>query len=172
MHIISQLLETGEDDLGIVLSMVKESMIPDEIEEQASDEQIREAFEIDEVKKKSIKQVGKQANEIHFGTPVYNSNVDKLGELEPDQINSVIRFYRILEQVKNVMGKAIEAAENEVQQESYDSEFSYDYYISRLQSLTEELAERKKVVLEELHADEFTEIEDSYKGNRTNTEQD
>jgi hypothetical protein len=70
------------------------------------------------------------------------------------------------------MGKAIEAAENEVQQESYDSEFSYDYYISRLQSLTEELAERKKVVLEELHADEFTEIEDSYKGNRTNTEQD
>ena len=172
MNIISQFLETGEDDLGVVMSTVKNLMVPDELEEQVSDEQIREAFKIDEYKKKSLTEVGRQANEINFGTPVYNSNTDKLGELEPEQINSVIRFHRILEQVKNVMAKAIEAAENEIEQDSDDSEFSYNYYISRLQSLTEELAEHKKEVLEDLNAGEYTEIEDSYKANRTNTEQD
>ena len=170
MHIISQFLETGEDDLGVVMSTVKKVMMPDELEERVSDEQIREAFEVDETKKKSLTEVGRQANEINYGTPVYNSNADKLGELEPEQINAVIQFYRILEQVKSSMGKAIEAAENEVEQDSDDSEFSYDYHISRLQGLTEELAERKKAVLEELNADEFTEIEDSYKANRTNNE--
>jgi len=172
MHIISQLLETGEDDLGVLMSTVKNLMVPDELEERVSDEQIREAFEIDQTKKKSLTEVGRQANEIYYGTPVYDSNADKLGELEPEQINAVIQFYRVLEQVKNVMGKAIEAAEKEFEQDSDNLEFSYDYYISQLQNLTEELAERKKTVLQELNADEFIEIEDTYKANRTDTEQD
>ncbi len=147
-------------------------MIPDELEERVSDEQIREAFEIDQTKKKSLTEAGRQANEINYGTPVYDSNADKLGELEPEQIDAVIQFYRILEQVKRVMEKAVEAAEQEVEQDSDDSDFSYDYYISRLQNLTEELAERKKTVLKELSADEYIEIEDSYKANRADTEQD
>ncbi|WP_154021015.1 hypothetical protein [Haloarcula sp. CBA1127] len=172
IHIISQLLETGEDDLGVVISTVKNVMIPDELEERVSDEQIREAFEIDQTKKKSLTEAGRQANEINYGTPVYDSNADKLGELEPEQIDAVIQFYRILEQVKRVMEKAVEAAEQEVEQDSDDSDFSYDYYISRLQNLTEELAERKKTVLKELSADEYIEIEDSYKANRADTEQD
>jgi ABC-type phosphate transport system auxiliary subunit len=154
------------------MSTIKDLMVPDEIEDQVSDEQIREAFDIDETKKKSLTEVGRQASEINLGTPVYDSNTDKLGELEPEQINSVIRFYRILEQTKNVIGKAVEAAEDEVEQDSENLEFSYDHYIGRLQSLTEELAERKRLVLKELNADEFTEIEDCYKANPTNTEQD
>ncbi|MCF2165814.1 hypothetical protein [Halobacterium salinarum] len=172
MHIISQFLETGEDDLGVVMSTVKNVMIPNELEEKVSDELIREKFEVDETKKKSLTEVGRQANEINYATPVYNSNADKVGELEPEQINAVIQFYRILEQVKSSMGKAIEAAENESEQDSDDSEFAYDYYISQLQNLTEELAERKKAVLKELNANEFIEIEDTYKANRTDTEQD
>jgi hypothetical protein len=172
LHVTSQLLETGEDDLGVLMSTIKDLMVPDEIEDQVSDEQIREAFDIDETKKKSLTEVGRQASEINLGTPVYDSNTDKLGELEPEQINSVIRFYRILEQTKNVIGKAVEAAEDEVEQDSENLEFSYDHYIGRLQSLTEELAERKRLVLKELNADEFTEIEDCYKANPTNTEQD
>lgn len=172
MHITSQLLEIGEGDMGVLMSTVKNTIIPDELEKRVSDDQIREAFEIDQTKKKSLAEVGRQANEINYSTPVYDSNADKLGELEPEQINAVIQFYRILEQVKDVMGKAVVAAEEEIQQDSNDSEFSYGYYISRLQGLTEELAERKKTVLEELNADEFIEIEDTYKANRADTEQD
>lgn len=136
------------------------SDLPDEVRD--------EIFGTEELKKKSMQRVGRMITSINLSTPIWDSNTDKVGNLETGDIEKIIRFYRLLDTCQWHIENAVEAVERESQlDETNDDEDStptgdFEHHMWALQNNAQVLAEQKREALEALNADEFIEIEDSY----------
>jgi hypothetical protein len=133
-----------------------------ELDEDTRDEII----DTDEMKKESMKKAGRMVASVNMSTPVWDSNTDKVGNLETDEIENIIRFYRLLETCKHHVENAVDAAESEIGSDNDGDDSvsteSFEYHMWTLQNNAQALAEKKKEALEALDADEFIQIEDTY----------
>lgn len=131
------------------------------------DEDIQEeTLGTEELKKESMRKAGRMVTSINMSTPVWDSNTDKVGNLETEEIEKIIRFYRLLELCKHHADNAVDAAEREIQPDEDDegsmSTESFEHHMRTLHDSARSLAEKKKGALEALNADEFIEIGENY----------
>lgn len=154
LHIIAQEL-SSESELNVVDEVI-ESM-----------EEMNEAFpdqmkmpDAEQLKRESMSAILPKLTEVNMSTPVFDSNVDKIGTLKTSESKEVIQFYRYITAVKIDITKAVEAFRNEDTEERLGD---YQTYIKQLNQDAEALAEQKKECLEALDAGEFIEIDDTYK---------
>lgn len=162
IHAAAQTLQTGDDSVGIIED------VQDELFGDIDNPMIQNMLpNPDDLKRLAVSEVGEQLTKTNLSTPIFDSNAGQIGNLTPDQINQVIVFYRTLSQMKETLNKAaqseIREERMELEERISDGDMGHEYYVDRLEELSEKLAEDKKDTLEALNAEEFIEIEDSYK---------
>lgn len=168
LHFVASTLRTdegGSDFLDEFVAGYFDDMTDGLVSKLDEDLQ-EEILGTEEMKKESMKKAGQMVTNINMATPVWDSNTDKVGNLETEEIEKIIRFYRVLEQCKHHAESAVDAAEHETQSDDDNngplSTESFENHMRTLQNSARGLAEKKKEALEALNADEFIEISDSY----------
>ncbi|WP_146418259.1 hypothetical protein [Haloarcula hispanica] len=166
IHLAASMLRTDEDDgLDFLDYFVEDQFdeLTDGLIGQLDDDVREELLGVEQLKKESMKEAGGMITSVNLATPIWDSNTDKVGNLETNEIEKVIRFYRLLGVCKQHANDAVEAVEQEVEpDDGSDGTGSFDGYMWKLQNNARSLAELKKEALEALDADEFIEIQDSY----------
>lgn len=169
LHLGAAMLRTDEGGSDFLDDFVEDQLdeVTDGLVSDLPSEVLDEILGTEELKKKSMQRAGRTITSINLSTPIWDSNTDKVGNLETGDIEKIIRFYRLLDTCKWHAENAVEAVERESQLDEMDDEDSiltenFEHHIWVLQNNAQVLAEQKKEALEALNADEFIEIEDSY----------
>lgn len=167
LHFVASTLRTDEGGSDFLDDFVEEHFddLTGGLVSELDEDTRAEILQTDELKKESMRKAGRMFTSINMSTPVWDSNTDKVGNLETEEIEKIIRFYRLLEQCKHHVESAVDAVERETQSNDDDGSFStesFEHHMWSLQDSASALAEKKKEALEALDADEFIEIEDSY----------
>ena len=159
LHLIASSMRTDKDNSNPMNQAIKKeySEMKDSLFYDINEQHGKELIGRDEMKKNVMKEAGDTISNVNLSTPIWDNNTDKIGDLEIDEIQKIIYFYRLLNICKEILNETIDAVENDPSDSA-----SFDSAMWRLQNNTKALAEMKKEALEALDADEFIDIQDSY----------
>lgn len=167
LHFVASTFRTDEGGSNFLDDFVEDyyDELTDGLVSKLDEDILEDVLETEKLKKESMRKAGRMVTSINMSTPVWNSNTDKVGNLDTEEIEKIIRFYRLLGHCKHHTESAVDAAKRGSQPADDDtsaSTESFEYHMSALQDSARGLAEKKKEALEALNGDEFIEIEDSY----------
>ena len=159
LHLIASTMRTDKSGSTPLDAAIKEeySEIKNSLFYQLGEEHSEELVGEEEMKKSVMKNAGDTISNVNLSTPIWDNNTDKIGDLEVNEIQKIIYFYRLLNICKENLNKTIMIVEN-----NPSNSASFDSSMWELQNNAEALAEMKKQALGALDADEFMEIQDSY----------
>lgn len=167
LHLMASMLRTGEGGSDFLDEFVENHYdeLTDGLPSEMAGKLRDELMDTDELKQEAMRKAGVLIAAVNLTTPVWDSNTDKIGDLETDEIEEIIRFYRLLGTCKHHAENAVDDVEGKSEpddDEASDRADTFDSHMWALQKNARALTEKKKEALEALGASEFLEIKDTY----------